>query len=228
MELYYQRLKKFEEQVSIYPVSCEALCGGRSDRQWLDAVLTGGAKVVQLRDKASSDAALLEKARYFRQKTREADALFLVNDRLDIGLLAEADGIHVGSKDLPPEEIRRLAPDFIIGLSCNNEQQVRELGDKVRRGESAISYYNIGPLYQTETKEDLQSFLGSAAIQRFSSLCSAPFTVMGGIKLEHVGELVKAGAKRIAVVTAISQAEDIIAETDLWIKTIKAAGNELG
>jgi len=219
--LYRRRLKRFREEVSLYPVSCEKLCNGRSDREWLDGVLAGGARIVQLRDKVSEDAALLDKANYFRRRTREAGALFLVNDRLDIALLSDADGMHVGQDDLPCEAIRRLGPDFLIGLSCNNEDEARALGEKVRKGESGASYFNIGPLYSTETKEGLHTFLGPAAVKRYSSLCDLPFTVMGGIKLEHVDELVRAGARRIAVVTAITRAEDMAGETARWIETIR-------
>jgi len=218
------RMAFFEQAVDIYPVSCEPLAGGRSDRQWLEAVLAGGARIVQLRDKWSSDRELLDKARFFRRLTREAGALFLVNDRLDIALLADADGIHVGQNDLPPAEIRSLAPEMIIGLSCNTEEQVRELGDLQEQGACPVTYYNIGPLFPTSTKEKLTAFLGSAAIGRFSRHCSLPFTVMGGIKLKHVPELLAAGARRVAVVTAISQARDMAAETRRWRQCL--AGKE--
>ncbi len=219
---YRRRLGQFIEEVTIYPVSCEKLAAGRTDREWLDAVLAGGARIVQLRDKESKDSVLLEKAKYFRKKTREAGALFLVNDRLDIALLSEADGIHVGQKDLPPWEIRKLAPDLLIGLSCNCEDDVKNLAKSVAKQTNLVSYYNVGPLYPTSTKQGLVSFLGPEAIFQFTSLCPLPFTVMGGIKIEHIDELVAYGARRIAVVTAISQAEDVQKETEKWAGAIKA------
>ncbi len=224
--LYLRRLAQFEEEVTLYPVSCEKLAAGRSDRAWLDDVLSGGARIVQLRDKESSDRKLLEKARYFREKTREAGALFLVNDRLDIALLSAADGLHVGQDDLPPAEIRILAPDLLIGQSCNTLDQVKALGRAVARSESPVSYFNIGPLYPTGTKEGLKTFLGPQAVAEFSRACSLPFTVMGGIKLEHVAELCGVGARRIAVVTAISQAKNMAAETRRWIEAIQTARSE--
>lgn len=219
--LYEQRLTQFEGEVGVYPVSCEKLAGGRSDREWLDQVIAGGAKIVQLRDKESNDRELLVKARYFREKTREAGVLFFLNDRLDIALLSEADGMHVGQKDLPPEEIRQLAPDILIGFSCNTEEQARSLGKGVEQGTSAVSYYNIGPIFKTGTKEGLHHFLGVDEISNFSRHCSLPFTVMGGIKLEHLDSLLSAGVKRIAVVTAISQADDMARETSVWQQRIK-------
>lgn len=216
--LYNLRLRQFIEEVTLYPVSCERMAAGRTDREWLDGVLAGGARIVQLRDKESSDRELLAKARYFRDKTREAGALFLMNDRLDIALLADADGMHVGQNDLPPEEIRKLAPDFLIGLSCNTLEQAKKLGDAVKNGNCPVSYFNVGPLYTTATKQGLKEFIGIQAIDRFTSACPLlPFTVMGGIKVNHIEELCAAGVKRIAVVTALSQAPDIAGETAMWI-----------
>jgi len=222
-ELHAKRKQQFVDQVDVYPVSCERLCSGCNDKEWLDAVLAGGARIVQLRDKDSEDRQLLAKARYFREQTRRAGALFLVNDRVDIAMLADADGLHVGQKDLPAGELRRLVPDMIIGVSCNTEDQARELGRLEEQGKLAASYYNIGPIYRTETKEGLSTFIGPEAIGRFSRHCSLPFTVMGGIKSVHIPELVTAGAYRIAVVTAINQQEDMAAATRYWSNEIRAA-----
>ena len=227
MQSYAELLQRFIEQVDIYPVSCERLCSGRSDKEWLDAVLAGGARIVQLRDKDSEDRQLLAKARYFRKQTSKAGALFLVNDRVDIAMLARADGLHVGQKDLPVEELRRLAPDMIIGVSCNTEDQARELGALEKQGKCEASYYNIGPIYPTGTKEGLAEFIGPQAIARFSRHCSLPFTVMGGIKRQNIPELVAAGASRIAVVTAISLKEDMAVETRQLGSEIRRARGEL-
>ncbi len=222
-DLYGQRLRQFIEEVTLYPVSCEKLAAGRTDQEWLDGVLAGGARIVQLRDKESNDRDLLAKARYFRKKTREVGALFLMNDRLDIALLAEADGMHVGQNDLPPEEIRKLAPNFLIGLSCNTAQQAKQLGHMVASGTCPVAYFNIGPIYSTTTKQGLREFVGPQAVEHFTRLCPLPFTVMGGIKLNQIKELCAVGAKRIAVVTAISKASDIAVETALWLKAIDSS-----
>ena len=216
-DLYQQRLRKFIEEVTLYPVSCERLAKGRNDLAWLDAVLAGGARIVQLRDKESDGLRLFEKARIFRQKTLEAGALFIVNDRVDIALLSDADGVHLGNSDIPAPEVRAYAPELIIGVSCNTEEQA---ATAERRG---ASYFNIGPIYATQTKDGLSAFLGPAAIERFSARCGLPFTVMGGIKKEHIPELVAMGARRLAVVTALTCADDIAAETSGWLAAIKLA-----
>lgn len=220
MNRYQERIQKLTKLKTVYPVSCEALAHGRSDRQWLDGVLAGGAGMVQLRDKHSSDRLLLEKALYFRARTREAGALFIINDRVDIALLADADGVHVGQQDLPPAELRRIVPEMLIGISCNSREDVVELARGGGVESNAASYYNIGPLFSTKTKVGLREFLGLEAVADFQSLCSLPFTVMGGIKEQHVADLLALGASRIAVVTAISQADDIMRETRKWMDLI--------
>lgn len=213
-KLYRQRLKKFIEEVTLYPVSCERLAMGRDDIAWLDGVLTGGAKIVQLRDKESSGLRLFEKAKIFRQKTLEAGVLFIVNDRVDIALLCGADGVHLGNSDIPAAEVRAFAPELIIGVSCNTEEQA---ASAEKRG---ASYFNIGPLYATQTKAGLSAFLRPAAIPRFSARSTLPFTVMGGIKKKHIPELTVMGARRLAVVTALTCADDIAAETRDWLAAI--------
>lgn len=215
-----KRKEKFTRTTSVYAVSGEDFLHGKTDRQWLEGVLAGGAKIVQLRDKKSPDRVLLEKARVFRRLTLEADALFLVNDRPDIALLSGADGIHVGNDDLLPEDIHSLAPDLLIGVSCNTLEQARSLGQMVRKGKSAAAYFNIGPLFATQTKKEARLPLGPGAIAEFSALCPLPFTVMGGIKLHHVPALMAAGARRIAVVTALAMAPDITGATRQWMEAM--------
>ena len=172
---YQEKLTFFREKVTIYPVSCEPLANGRSDIEWLEGVLAGGAKIVQLRDKYSDDRAFYQKALIFREKTNNAGALFIVNNRVDIAMLAHADGVHLGNNDLPVEKVREFGPDLIIGVSCNEKEQVSTV--KERGG----SYYNIGPIYTTKTKKNLTPFLGSDVIESFCSLCVLPFSVFGGV-----------------------------------------------
>ena len=204
----------FVDQVNVYPVSCEKLANGRSDLEWLDGVLAGGARIVQLRDKVSDDRTLYEKALLFRRKTAETGALFLVNNRLDIAILAKADGIHLGNSDIPAQDARQLAPEMIIGVSANSKEQAASA--KAR----GASYYNIGPIFETQTKAGLSEFIGVEAIKTYSAMSNLPFTVMGGIKFKHLTELTANGARRIAVVTALTKAADIAEETARWSSTI--------
>ncbi|MBU0675320.1 MAG: thiamine phosphate synthase [Proteobacteria bacterium] len=215
--LLSRRMKIFHEEVTLYPVSCEKLANGRTDLEWLDSVLAGGARIVQLRDKESTDRVLYEKSLAFRRRTNETGALLIINNRLDIALMCEADGIHLGNSDLPAEMVRQWAPELIIGVSANTLEQA---ASAERRG---ASYFNIGPLFPTETKSGLSTFLGTEAVPVFAAESPLPFTVMGGIKRNHIHELIKHGAQRIAVVTALTQAEDIAQETKIWIEAINSS-----
>lgn len=215
--LYAKRLQTFIEEVTVYPVSCEKLANGRSDLQWLEAVLAGGARIVQLRDKEADDRTLLEKAVAFRRKTEATGALLIVNNRVDVALLAGADGVHLGNSDLPAGEVRRLAPDLIIGVSCNTAEQAASAESR------GASYFNIGPLFPTQTKAGLSAFLGAEAVHTFAARSPLPFTVMGGIKRRHIRELATRGARRLAVVTALTKADDIAEETGRWVAEIQRA-----
>jgi thiamine-phosphate pyrophosphorylase len=210
-----ERLSIFRHHVTLYPVSCERLANGRSDLEWLDAVLAAGVRIVQLRDKVATDRALFEKAKRFREQTRKAGALLIINNRLDIALAVDADGIHLGNSDLPAEEARRLAPELIIGVSANTAEQA---ATAAARG---ASYYNIGPLFPTATKEGLSTFLGTEAIHTFSARSELPFTVMGGVKFDHLSALLHHGVRRIAVVTALTQAPDIKAAAQQWLAALR-------
>lgn len=215
--IHWQRMRIFRDEVTVYPVSCERLANGRTDREWLAAVLAGGARIVQLRDKDVDDRTLYEKAVFFRQLTRAAGALLIINDRVDIALLVGADGVHLGNSDLPVREVRRLAPELIIGVSANTLEQAATVDER------GASYFNIGPLYPTKTKEGLSTFIGLEAVAEFSARSALPFTVMGGIKPAHIPDLVAAGVDRIAVVTALTRAGDIEAETRRWVEAISRA-----
>ncbi len=217
IKTYAQRIQQFTEQVTVYPVSCEKLACGRTDIEWLEAVLAGGAQIVQLRDKVSDDRELLAKAMKFREMTAAAGALLIVNNRIDIALLSEADGLHLGNNDIPAPEARKLGPDLIIGVSANTEEQAA-----AAKGNGA-SYYNIGPLFATKTKSGLHDFIGPEAIATYSAHSDLPFTVMGGIKKEHIAQLTALGAHRLAVVTALTAAKDIAEETRHWHEAISKA-----
>ena len=177
-------------------------------------MLAGGAKIVQLRDKEADDRTLYEKAQLFRRKTAEAGALFMVNNRLDIAIMTGADGIHLGNSDIPAQAARQLTPEMIIGVSANTMEQAASAESR------GASYYNIGPIYATKTKAGLTEFIGAEAIKTYSAMSRLPFTVMGGIKFNHIDELTANGASRIAVVTALTKAVDIAEETGRWSTAI--------
>lgn len=209
------RVQRFSG-VDLYPVTTEDLSNGRSDVEVLEAVIAGGVRIVQLRDKKSSMRRLYEKALQFRALTQAHDVLLIINDHVDIAIAIDADGVHLGQDDLPLPVARQMIPDKIIGRSTHSLAQAQEA---VREG---ADYINIGPIYPTGTKDGLHTFLGPETIAEIAPQIDLPFTVMGGIKLTNVEELLDAGARRIAVVTAVTQADDITAAVKTWRRKIGA------
>ena len=162
----------------------------------------GGAHVIQLREKGLSDRELLERAREVRRWTRQAGALFILNDRPDLARLCEADGVHLGQDDLPVKEARRvLGPDALVGVSTHNLEQVRQA---VLDG---ASYIGVGPTFPSGTK-DFAALAGPDFIRAAVAETTLPAFAIGGINLETIGEAVAAGARRVAVSQAVARADD--------------------
>ena len=195
--------KKMFERVDIYPVTCERLSAGRSDLEVLERVIQGGARIVQLREKDYSKRELYLLGRRFREITASNRVLLIINDHLDIALAVGADGAHLGQDDLPVEAARRIAPDLIIGASAHG------LDEALAAQADGADYINIGPIFETRTKEGVANYLGPDAIASIAPRINIPFTVMGGITESNIDQVLSRGARRVAMVTAVTQAPDI-------------------
>ena len=214
-----KRRARFDE-IDLYPVTCERLSAGRSNLKVLEAVIRGGARIIQLREKEYSKRDLFDLALTFREVTARAGVLLIINDHLDIAVAAGADGVHLGQDDLPFAAARGLAPDLLIGISAHSLEEALEAE---REG---ADYVNIGPVFATSTKAGADRGLGPAAIASIGSRLAVPFTVMGGITAANLDEVLAAGARRIAMITAITQAADI-AETVQFFRQRIRAGSSL-
>ncbi len=191
------------EKVDVYPVTCEELSGGRTNLKVLESIIQGGAKIIQLREKNYSAKQFYHLSVKFREITTQSNVLFMINDHLDIALAVGADGVHLGQDDLPLEAARRLAPDLIIGASTDS------LETALHAQKAGADYINIGPIFPTRTKKDISHFLGPEMIAHIRPQIQVPFTVMGGINLSNMDQVLSYGASRIAMVTGITQAPDI-------------------
>ena len=194
------------KQVDIYPVTCERLSNGRSNLEVLKAVIAGGAGIIQLREKECSGKKLYDLAVKFREITTKAGVLLIINDHLDIALAVAADGVHLGQEDLPLQAARQIAPDLLIGASTHS------LAEAIQAQKEGADYINIGPIFPTGTKEGIERLLGPEAIAAISPEIDVPFTVMGGISESNIDQVLANGARRVAMVTAITQAPDITAQ----------------
>jgi thiamine-phosphate diphosphorylase len=172
-------------------------------------VCGGGPQVIQLRTKHTSDGRVLEWAREIRALTREYRVRFVVNDRFDLALAAEADGVHLGQKDLPPESVpewarRRLA----IGRSTHSLEQARTTLHE------PVDYLAFGPVFGTSSKVSEYGARGLALLEEVATLVSPrPLVAIGGIGEEDVTAVIAAGAAGVAVVSAVAQALDREATT---------------
>ena len=199
------RLRLFE-QVDVYPVTCERLSEGRSNLEVLEAVIQGGSKIIQLREKEYPKRDLYNLALKFREITTRGRVLLIINDHVDIALAVDADGVHLGQEDLPLQVARKLAPELLIGASTHSLQQA------LQAEKDGADYVNIGPIFPTKTKDGVGRSLGPKAISEMSPKIKVPFTVMGGINAENIDQVLAEGARRVAMVTAITRAADIAAE----------------
>ncbi|MGC9052953.1 MAG: thiamine phosphate synthase [Candidatus Hydrogenedens sp.] len=197
-----ERIKMFQG-TDLYVVITEKMCKGRSSEFVLEECLKAGVRLVQFREKNSDDRTKYHKAMEFRKITNNYNALLIIDDRIDLALMVNADGVHLGQNDLPIYEARKIAPNLIIGASTHNLEQA------LKAQEDGASYVNIGPIFSTQTKATSVSPLGVASLEKIPHHLNIPFTCMGGIKLENIDEVLTRGAKHIAVVTAVTEADNI-------------------
>jgi thiamine-phosphate pyrophosphorylase len=167
----------------------------------VEAALKGGLTLVQYREKEGDDSDRLVTAKKLRQLCHKYNALFIVNDRPDIALAVDADGVHVGQTDLPVSVVRQLIGlQKIVGLSTTNPQELKIALDQ------NPDYIGVGPVYPTPTKPDKPA----ATIEYVSYVaknCQIPWFAIGGIDADNINEVINAGATRICVVRAIMKAE---------------------
>ena len=197
--------------VGLYGITAEKFSAGRTNIQVVEQMIKGGIKIIQYREKrpGKSYQAILEECRRIRELTRAAGVTFIVNDYVDVALLVEADGVHVGQDDLAVGEVRKLlGRDKIVGLSTHNPKQA---ADAVRAG---VDYIGVGPIFATRTKEDVCAPVGFSYLDWVVKNISLPFVAIGGIKLQNIHQIIARGTKTICLVTEIVGAEDIIARID--------------
>jgi thiamine-phosphate pyrophosphorylase len=179
------------------------LAAPRSVEQVVESALEGGARAIQLRNKGDAPDELLTLGRRLRQLTRQAGALLFVNDRLDLALALQADGVHVGPDDLPVAAVRAGAPPgFLIGRSADDPEIAgRALLD-------GADYIGCGAVYATSTKPDAGGVIGLEGLRRVVAGVDGPVVAIGGITVERAGEVADTGAAGVAVVGAVMASVD--------------------
>ncbi|WP_310598989.1 thiamine phosphate synthase [Desulfobulbus sp.] len=192
----------------VYGITAEKFSAGRTNIEVAREMIAGGIRLIQYREKrpAKSFAEMLAECRAIRALTREAGVLFIINDYPDLALLVDADGVHVGQDDFPVPEVRRLiGPDKLIGLSTHEPAQAAAA---VAAG---ADYIGVGPIFSTQTKEDVCAPVGLEYLDHVACTCPLPFVAIGGIKEHNLGQVMARGAATVCLVTEIVGAADIAA-----------------
>ena len=191
------------ETVDLYPVISPEFTNNRPVLDILQGIARGGARIVQLRCKHASKLELYQLAVEARKIANQYKILLIIDDHLDVAMLAGADGVHLGQDDLPFAEAAAAGTGLLVGASTHNLEEIR-IAQK-----SQISYLNVGPVYPTNTKEVGYDAVGVDLLKQLVPHITKPFSVMGGIKERHLPELLAAGARHIAMVTEITQADNV-------------------
>jgi len=189
----------------LYVITDERLSRGRSHLEVAEAAIRGGADVIQLRDKEASGGRLYEVALSLRKLTREAKVPFLVNDRLDVAMAVDADGVHLGQEDLPASAARRiLGPGKLLGVSAETTDEAL-LAEK-----EGADYLGVGPVFEARgTKPDAGTPRGLEQIARIRAESRLPIVAIGGIDAGNARQILEAGADAAAVISAVVAAGDI-------------------
>lgn len=201
---------------SLYVIT-SADVAGRSHEEVAAAALAGGATVLQLRDKRMSAAALYRVACRLRELTRRAGIPLIINDRVDVALAADADGVHLGPDDLPLEAARRvLGPRRIIGAS------VGTVAEAIRAEREGATYLGVGPVFATATKADAGPAVGVERVAAVVRAVGIPVVGIGGITPENAAEVLRAGAAGVAVISAVAAAPDPTAAARALLEAVRA------
>ncbi len=207
----------------VYLVTDRFFSRGRSTRAIVQAAIEGGVSVVQLREKELSTRDFYDAGVEIRDILRGADIPLIINDRIDIALALDADGVHIGTSDMPISAARKiLGADKIIGLSVN---RVEELDDP---STSLADYLAVSPVFATQTKKDTAPAWGLAGLETARRRTDKPLVAIGGISQINAGSVIASGADCVAVVTAIVAADDPAAAAETLKAIVKKEKSRRG
>lgn len=183
-------------------------------------LVAGGATIIQLRAKGLSAAQTLEAALEIRRATSDGNALFIVNDRIDVALIAGADGVHLGQDDIPARDAVSLLKGLIIGISTHNEREARQAEA------DGATYISFGPIFPTTTKKDADTPKGLDRLGEIKAAVRLPIVAIGGITEASAVDVLGAGADSVAMISELLTAADIRARTESVAKRVKTYYND--
>ena len=191
-------------ETELYALTDSKLSRGRSVEEVAEALLGAGIRILQYREKHMKEGGMLEECRILRRTTERYGACFIVDDHVDLAMLARADGVHVGQDDIPLADVRSLVgPGFVVGVSTHAPEQA------LAAQAGGADYIGVGPIFATATKEDVCAPVGLGYLDWVAENVAVPFVCIGGIKAGNVGEVVAHGGRCCALVSEFVAAPDI-------------------
>lgn len=202
----------------VYLVTDRRYSIGRSTAQIVEAAVRGGVSVVQLREKDLNTRDFLLEGLQIRDLLGRAGVPLIINDRIDVVLALDADGVHLGPSDMPLPEARKiLGPRRIIGFSAEKQEHLQPSLAQW------VDYFAISPVFFTQTKDDIVEPWGLEGLQKARRLTGAHLVAIGGVKHENAGQVVESGADSVAVITAITAADDPELATRDLVAAVRSA-----
>lgn len=188
----------------LYVITDRELSKGRSITEVVAKAIAGGAGIIQLRDKESPANKLVQDASALRELTREKDVIFIINDRVDVALAVDADGVHLGQDDFPVNLARKIiGEEKIIGVSVGNVEEA------IQAVNESADYVSVGSIFATQTKPDAGDAVGTQIITAIKKHLSVPLVAIGGITADNIAQVAAAGADCAAVISAVVGADDV-------------------
>lgn len=203
----------------LYAIIDPAQAGGRTVVEVADALVSAGVTLIQYRNKRSSAREVYEDGRQIAARIGSSGGLFVVNDRADVALALEADGVHLGQEDLPVESARRLFSSARgrtkwIGISAHTLAQIQEAN------RSPADYVAFGPIFATSSKERPDAVVGLDGLRRARQATRKPLVAIGGITLANAAAVIEAGADSVAVIGDLLRHPDIAARAREFMKVL--------
>jgi thiamine-phosphate pyrophosphorylase len=196
-------MKEKLNDIDLYFITDSRLTG-RTVLEDVGSVIHAGVKIIQYREKDLTTREMIDEAGKISRLCRENDVLFIINDRVDIALAVDADGIHLGNEDMPYEAARRILGNTkIIGLT------VHDVGEAIEAERIGADYIGISPIFETTTKPDAGTPAGIDLIKYIKKAVKIPFVAIGGINQDNIKSVLEAGARSIAVISAIVTKDDV-------------------
>ena len=195
------RVTSHEIPLGIYGITAENFAKGRSNIECVKQMIKGGIKIIQYREKYKTLKDKAKEAKEIAKICKDNGVIFIVNDHVDIALLVDADGVHVGQDDMEIKDVRKIVGDKIIGVSTHSPKEA------LKAQEDGADYIGVGPIFKTTTKD--REPVGIEYLKFVVKNINIPYVAIGGIKKYNFDSIINTGAKRVSLVSEIVGAYDI-------------------